>query len=174
MSINKKIIPFLFIVHAYLCHVKARDETNLTNKRVLIIFSKPCRCPVGIGPRQRNRARPYSHFELQKEIGRRSPDCGRLFFCSSDFTDYSPDFPDCSPDSFQDASTAAYPDEQHSEQNEEEVKGLGPEVLLVEKHSSEKEGYDHRAAAYQRNHGNHCGRVLQGSQIADVGKGYEK
>lgn len=85
MSINKKIIPFLFIVHAYLCHVKARGKTNLTNKRVLIIFSKPCRCPVGIGPRQRNRARPYSHFELQKEIGRRSPDCGRLFFCSSDF-----------------------------------------------------------------------------------------
>lgn len=82
MSINKKIIPFLFIVHAYLCHVKARDETNLTNKRVLIIFSKPCRCPVGIGPRQRNRARPYSHFELQKEIGRRSPDCGRLFFAA--------------------------------------------------------------------------------------------
>lgn len=80
MSINKKIIPFLFIVHAYLCHVKARGKTNLTNKRVLIIFSKPCRCPVGIGPRQRNRARPYSHFELQKEIGRRSPDCGRLFF----------------------------------------------------------------------------------------------
>lgn len=82
MSINKKIIPFLLIVHAYLCHVKARDETNLTNKRVLIIFSKPCRCPVGIGPRQRNRARPYSHFELQKEIGRRSPDCGRLFFAA--------------------------------------------------------------------------------------------
>lgn len=82
MSINKKIIPFLFIVHAYLCHVKARDETNLTNKRVLIIFSKPCRCPVGIGPRQRNRARPYSHFELQKEIGCRSPDCGRLFFAA--------------------------------------------------------------------------------------------
>lgn len=82
MSINKKIIPFLFIVHAYLCHVKARDETNLTNKRVLIIFSKPCRCPVGIGPRQRNRARPDSHFELQKEIGRRSPDCGRLFFAA--------------------------------------------------------------------------------------------
>ena len=80
MSINKKIIPFLFIVHAYLCHVKARGKTNLTNKRVLIIFSKTCRCPVGIGPRQRNRARPYSHFELQKEIGRRSPDCGRLFF----------------------------------------------------------------------------------------------
>lgn len=80
MSINKKIIPFLLIVHAYLCHVKARGKTNLTNKRVLIIFSKPCRCPVGIGPRQRNRARPYSHFELQKEIGRRSPDCGRLFF----------------------------------------------------------------------------------------------
>lgn len=85
MSINKKIIPFLFIVHAYLCHVKARDETNLTNKRVLIIFSKPCRCPVGIGPRQRNRARPYSHFELQKEIGRRSPDCGRLFFAAPTF-----------------------------------------------------------------------------------------
>ena len=85
MSINKKIIPFLFIVHAYLCHVKARDETNLTNKRVLIIFSKPCRCPVGIGPRQRNRARPYSHFELQKEIGRRSPDCGRLFFAALTF-----------------------------------------------------------------------------------------
>ena len=82
MSINKKIIPFLFIVHAYLCHVKARDETNLTNKRVLIIFSQTCRCPVGIGPRQRNRARPYSHFELQKEIGRRSPDCGRLFFAA--------------------------------------------------------------------------------------------
>lgn len=82
MSINKKIIPFLLIVHAYLCHVKARDETNLTNKRVLIIFSKTCRCPVGIGPRQRNRARPYSHFELQKEIGRRSPDCGRLFFAA--------------------------------------------------------------------------------------------
>ncbi len=82
MSINKKIIPFLFIVHAYLCHVKARGKTNLTNKRVLIIFSKPCRCPVGIGPRQRNRARPYSHFELQKEIGRRSPDCGRLFFAA--------------------------------------------------------------------------------------------
>lgn len=82
MSINKKIIPFLFIVHAYLCHVKARDETNLTNKRVLIIFSKTCRCPVGIGPRQRNRARPYSHFELQKEIGRKSPDCGRLFFAA--------------------------------------------------------------------------------------------
>lgn len=82
MSINKKIIPFLFIVHAYLCHVKARDETNLTNKRVLIIFSKTCRCPVGIGPRQRNRARPYSHFELQKEIGCRSPDCGRLFFAA--------------------------------------------------------------------------------------------
>lgn len=85
MSINKKIIPFLFIVHAYLCHVKARDETNLTNKRVLIIFSKTCRCPVGIGPRQRNRARPYSHFELQKEIGRRSPDCGRLFFAALTF-----------------------------------------------------------------------------------------
>lgn len=82
MSINKKIIPFLFIVHAYLCHVKARGKTNLTNKRVLIIFSKTCRCPVGIGPRQRNRARPYSHFELQKEIGRRSPDCGRLFFAA--------------------------------------------------------------------------------------------
>ena len=82
MSINKKIIPFLFIVHAYLCHVKARGKTNLTNKRVLIIFSKPCRCPVGIGPRQRNRARPDSHFELQKEIGRRSPDCGRLFFAA--------------------------------------------------------------------------------------------
>lgn len=82
MSINKKIIPFLFIVHAYLCHVKARGKTNLTNKRVLIIFSKPCRCPVGIGPRQRNRARPYSHFELQKEIGCRSPDCGRLFFAA--------------------------------------------------------------------------------------------
>lgn len=82
MSINKKIIPFLLVVHAYLCHVKARDETNLTNKRVLIIFSKTCRCPVGIGPRQRNRARPYSHFELQKEIGRRSPDCGRLFFAA--------------------------------------------------------------------------------------------
>ena len=85
MSINKKIIPFLFIVHAYLCHVKARDETNLTNKRVLIIFSKTCRCPVGIGPRQRNRARPYSHFELQKEIGRRSPDCGRLVFAALTF-----------------------------------------------------------------------------------------
>lgn len=85
MSINKKIIPFLFIVHAYLCHVKARGKTNLTNKRVLIIFSKPCRCPVGIGPRQRNRARPYSHFELQKEIGRRSPDCGRLFFAAPTF-----------------------------------------------------------------------------------------
>ena len=85
MSINKKIIPFLFIVHAYLCHVKARGKTNLTNKRVLIIFSKPCRCPVGIGPRQRNRARPYSHFELQKEIGRRSPDCGRLFFAAQTF-----------------------------------------------------------------------------------------
>lgn len=82
MSINKKIIPFLFIVHAYLCHVKARGKTNLTNKRVLIIFSKTCRCPVGIGPRQRNRARPDSHFELQKEIGRRSPDCGRLFFAA--------------------------------------------------------------------------------------------
>lgn len=82
MSINKKIIPFLLVVHAYLCHVKARGKTNLTNKRVLIIFSKPCRCPVGIGPRQRNRARPYSHFELQKEIGRRSPDCGRLFFAA--------------------------------------------------------------------------------------------
>lgn len=82
MSINKKIIPFLLVVHAYLCHVKARDETNLTNKRVLIIFSKTCRCPVGIGPRQRNRARPDSHFELQKEIGRRSPDCGRLFFAA--------------------------------------------------------------------------------------------
>ena len=82
MSINKKIIPFLFIVHAYLCHVKARGKTNLTNKRVLIIFSKTCRCPVGIGPRQRNRARPYSHFELQKEIGRRSPDCGRFFFAA--------------------------------------------------------------------------------------------
>lgn len=85
MSINKKIIPFLFIVHAYLCHVKARGKTNLTNKRVLIIFSKTCRCPVGIGPRQRNRARPYSHFELQKEIGRRSPDCGRLFFAAPTF-----------------------------------------------------------------------------------------
>lgn len=85
MSINKKIIPFLFIVHAYLCHVKARGKTNLTNKRVLIIFSKPCRCPVGIGPRQRNRARPDSHFELQKEIGRRSPDCGRLFFAALAF-----------------------------------------------------------------------------------------
>ena len=85
MSINKKIIPFLFIVHAYLCHVKARGKTNLTNKRVLIIFSKTCRCPVGIGPRQRNRARPYSHFELQKEIGRRSPDCGRLFFAALTF-----------------------------------------------------------------------------------------
>ena len=85
MSINKKIIPFLLVVHAYLCHVKARDETNLTNKRVLIIFSKTCRCPVGIGPRQRNRARPYSHFELQKEIGRRSPDCGRLFFAAPTF-----------------------------------------------------------------------------------------
>ena len=85
MSINKKIIPFLLIVHAYLCHVKARDETNLTNKRVLIIFSKTCRCPVGIGPRQRNRARPDSHFELQKEIGRRSPDCGRLFFAAQTF-----------------------------------------------------------------------------------------
>ena len=82
MSINKKIIPFLLIVHAYLCHVKARGKTNLTNKRVLIIFSKTCRCPVGIGPRQRNRARPDSHFELQKEIGRRSPDCGRLFFAA--------------------------------------------------------------------------------------------
>ena len=82
MSINKKIIPFLFIVHAYLCHVKARGKTNLTNKRVLIIFSKTCRCPVGIGPRQRNRVRPDSHFELQKEIGRRSPDCGRLFFAA--------------------------------------------------------------------------------------------
>ena len=82
MSINKKIIPFLLVVHAYLCHVKARGKTNLTNKRVLIIFSKTCRCPVGIGPRQRNRARPYSHFELQKEIGRRSPDCGRLFFAA--------------------------------------------------------------------------------------------
>lgn len=82
MSINKKIIPFLLSVHAYLCHVKARGKTNLTNKRVLIIFSKTCRCPVGIGPRQRNRARPYSHFELQKEIGRRSPDCGRLFFAA--------------------------------------------------------------------------------------------
>ena len=85
MSINKKIIPFLLVVHAYLCHVKARDETNLTNKRVLIIFSKTCRCPVGIGPRQRNRARPDSHFELQKEIGRRSPDCGRLFFAAPTF-----------------------------------------------------------------------------------------
>ena len=85
MSINKKIIPFLLVVHAYLCHVKARGKTNLTNKRVLIIFSKPCRCPVGIGPRQRNRARPYSHFELQKEIGRRSPDCGRLFFAAPTF-----------------------------------------------------------------------------------------
>lgn len=85
MSINKKIIPFLFIVHAYLCHVNARGKTNLTNKRVLIIFSKTCRCPVGIGPRQRNRARPYSHFELQKEIGRRSPDCGRLFFAALTF-----------------------------------------------------------------------------------------
>ena len=85
MSINKKIIPFLFIVHAYLCHVKARGKTNLTNKRVLIIFSKTCRCPVGIGPRQRNRARPDSHFELQKEIGRRSPDCGRLFFAALTF-----------------------------------------------------------------------------------------
>lgn len=85
MSINKKIIPFLFIVHAYLCHVKARGKTNLTNKRVLIIFSKTCRCPVGIGPRQRNRARPDSHFELQKEIGRRSPDCGRLFFAAPTF-----------------------------------------------------------------------------------------
>lgn len=85
MSINKKIIPFLLIVHAYLCHVKARGKTNLTNKRVLIIFSKTCRCPVGIGPRQRNRARPYSHFELQKEIGRRSPDCGRLFFAALTF-----------------------------------------------------------------------------------------
>ena len=85
MSINKKIIPFLLVVHAYLCHVKARDETNLTNKRVLIIFSKTCRCPVGIGPRQRNRARPHSHFELQKEIGRRSPDCGRLFFAAPTF-----------------------------------------------------------------------------------------
>lgn len=85
MSINKKIIPFLLVVHAYLCHVKARGKTNLTNKRVLIIFSKPCRCPVGIGPRQRNRARPYSHFELQKEIGRRSPDCGRLFFAALTF-----------------------------------------------------------------------------------------
>ena len=85
MSINKKIIPFLLVVHAYLCHDKARDETNLTNKRVLIIFSKTCRCPVGIGPRQRNRARPYSHFELQKEIGRRSPDCGRLFFAAPTF-----------------------------------------------------------------------------------------
>lgn len=82
MSINKKIIPFLLSVHAYLCHVKARGKTNLTNKRVLIIFSKTCRCPVGIGPRQRNRARPDSHFELQKEIGRRSPDCGRLFFAA--------------------------------------------------------------------------------------------
>ena len=82
MSINKKIIPFLLVVHAYLCHVKARGKTNLTNKRVLIIFSKTCRCPVGIGPRQRNRARPDSHFELQKEIGRRSPDCGRLFFAA--------------------------------------------------------------------------------------------
>lgn len=85
MSINKKIIPFLLIVHAYLCHVKARGKTNLTNKRVLIIFSKTCRCPVGIGPRQRNRACPYSHFELQKEIGRRSPDCGRLFFAALTF-----------------------------------------------------------------------------------------
>ena len=85
MSINKKIIPFLLVVHAYLCHVKARGKTNLTNKRVLIIFSKTCRCPVGIGPRQRNRARPYSHFELQKEIGRRSPDCGRLFFAAPTF-----------------------------------------------------------------------------------------
>ena len=85
MSINKKIIPFLFIVHAYLCYVNARGKTNLTNKRVLIIFSKTCRCPVGIGPRQRNRARPYSHFELQKEIGRRSPDCGRLFFAALTF-----------------------------------------------------------------------------------------
>ena len=85
MSINKKIIPFLLVVHAYLCHVKARGKTNLTNKRVLIIFSKTCRCPVGIGPRQRNRARPYSHFELQKEIGRRSPDCGRLFFAALTF-----------------------------------------------------------------------------------------
>ncbi len=93
MSINKKIIPFLFIVHAYLCHVKARGKTNLTNKRVLIIFSKTCRCPVGIGPRQRNRARPDSHFELQKEIGRRSPDCGRLFFAALTLPIVAPTFP---------------------------------------------------------------------------------
>ena len=97
MSINKKIIPFLFIVHAYLCHVKARDETNLTNKRVLIIFSKPCRCPVGIGPRQRNRARPDSHFELQKEIGRRSPDCGRLFFAAPTLPIAAPTLPIAAP-----------------------------------------------------------------------------
>ena len=97
MSINKKIIPFLFIVHAYLCHVKARGKTNLTNKRVLIIFSKTCRCPVGIGPRQRNRARPYSHFELQKEIGRRSPDCGRLFFAALTFLIAAPTLPITAP-----------------------------------------------------------------------------
>ena len=100
MSINKKIIPFLLVVHAYLCHVKARDETNLTNKRVLIIFSKPCRCPVGIGPRQRNRARPYSHFELQKEIGRRSPDCGRLFFAALTFPIAALTFPIAAPTRF--------------------------------------------------------------------------
>lgn len=100
MSINKKIIPFLFIVHAYLCHVKARGKTNLTNKRVLIIFSKPCRCPVGIGPRQRNRARPYSHFELQKEIGRRSPDCGRLFFAALTLPIAAPTFPIAAPTRF--------------------------------------------------------------------------
>lgn len=100
MSINKKIIPFLFIVHAYLCHVKARGKTNLTNKRVLIIFSKTCRCPVGIGPRQRNRARPYSHFELQKEIGRRSPDCGRLFFAALTFPIAALTFPIAAPTRF--------------------------------------------------------------------------
>ena len=100
MSINKKIIPFLLIVHAYLCHVKARGKTNLTNKRVLIIFSKTCRCPVGIGPRQRNRARPYSHFELQKEIGRRSPDCGRLFFAALTFPIAALTFPIAAPTRF--------------------------------------------------------------------------
>ena len=100
MSINKKIIPFLFIVHAYLCHVKARGKTNLTNKRVLIIFSKTCRCPVGIGPRQRNRARPYSHFELQKEIGRRSPDCGRLFFAAQTLPIAALTFPIAAPTRF--------------------------------------------------------------------------
>ena len=70
--------------------------------------------------------------------------------------------------------TCPHVEQHHAEEDEEEVKGLGAKVFLLEDKGTEKEGDKDAAAPHEADDGNHGTRKAEGIEIGHVGSGEEE